>query len=142
MITLICGLPNAGKTTYSSSHANVIHFDEASRNGDQFVNCNRTASKVQGDVCVEGIYNSARRRKQLLEACKHQDRKVCIWLDTPLEECIEREKSYRKRPTGIVHAHYWSFEPPTLDEGWDEIIVIKGEQQWHTNQQHGHMVKR
>lgn len=128
MLTLICGLPNAGKTTYSSKYDTVIHFDNIPREGDQFENCNRLASEVQGDVCVEGVYNSVRRRKQLLEACKHQDRKVCIWIDTPLEECIRREREYRKRPIGIVHAHHKSFEKPTLDEGWDEVIAItKGE---------------
>ena len=78
-------------------------------------------------MCVEGVYNTIKERKTLLDSVKHQDKKICIWLDTPLEECIEREKNYRKRPIGIVHAHYRSFEPPTLDEGWDEIIVIKGE---------------
>lgn len=124
MLTLICGLPNAGKTTYSSKYDTVIHFDDIPRKGGQFENCNKRASEVKGDVCVEGVYNSARRRKQLLEACKHQDRKVCIWIDTPLEECIRRECEYRKRPIGMVHAHRKSFEPPTLEEGWDEVIVI------------------
>ena len=124
MLTLICGLPNAGKTTYSSKHSNVIHFDDYHNSFDR---CNKVASSIQGDVCVEGVYNSVRRRKELLDACRHQDRKVCIWLDTPLEECIEREKNFRKRPLGIVHAHHRSFQPPTLEEGWDEVIIIKGE---------------
>lgn len=124
MLTLICGLPNAGKTTYASRYENIIHFDDIPHFGvsEQFANCNKMASEVDGDVVVEGVYNSVKRRKQLLEACSHQDRKVCIWLDTSLEECLEREKSYRKRPLGLVHAHHRSFEPPTLDEGWDEVI--------------------
>lgn len=128
MLTLICGIPNAGKTTYSSQHINVIHLDDgrSPHLNERFKECNETASEMQGDVCVEGVYNSAKCRKQLLEACKHQDRKVCIWLDTSPEECKRREREYRKRPVGIVDAHYKSLEPPTLDEGWDEIIVIKG----------------
>ena len=121
MLTLICGLPNAGKTTYSAKYDTVIHFDDF---GNSFEKCTKAVSEVQGDVCVEGVYNSARRRKQLLDACKHQDRKVCIWIDTSFEECIRREREYRKRPMGIVHAHHKSFEKPTLDEGWDEVIVI------------------
>ena len=128
MLTLICGIPNAGKTTYSSRYDNVIHFDEVSHKGGQFKMCNEMASKADGDVVVEGVYNSVRRRKELLEACSHHDRKVCIWLDTSLEECLEREANYRKRPLGMVRSHHRSFEMPTYDEGWDEIIVIrKGE---------------
>ena len=126
MITLICGIPNAGKTTYSQRYENVIHLDDVPRSGGQFHNCNRMASEAKGDVCVEGVYNSVRRRKELLEACKHQDRKVCIWLDTPLEECLKREASYRKRPMGLVYSHHKTLEIPTEEEGWDEVIVIKG----------------
>ena len=125
MITLICGLPNAGKTTYSAKHNNVIHFDEVSRKGDQFRRCNHLAKHTEGDVCVEGVYNSARRRKELIEACKDKSPKICIWLDTPLEECVRREESYRKRPLTIVYMEHDNFEEPTLDEGWDEIVVIK-----------------
>lgn len=124
MLTLICGIPNAGKTTYSLRYDNVIHFDDVTRKGGQFENCNRMASEVDGDVVVEGVYNSVKRRKQLLEACKHQDKKICIWLDTEVDECVEREKNYRKRPISLVHAHHRSLEPPTLDEGWDEVIRI------------------
>lgn len=127
MLTLICGLPNAGKTTYSSRYDDVIHFDDVSRKGDQFANCNKMASEVDGDVVVEGVYNSARRRKELLVGCKHQDKKVCIWLDTSLEECLKREANYRKRPLIMVSSHHKNFEPPTLNEGWDEIIVVKGD---------------
>ena len=36
------------------------------------------AEKVDGDVCVEGIYNTRNSRKTLLEICSHQDKKVCI----------------------------------------------------------------
>lgn len=125
MLTLICGLPNAGKTTYSSKYNTVIHFDDCPRKGDQYANCNRRASRVKGDVCVEGVYNSARRRKELLQACAHQDRKVCIWLDTDVDECVRREKEYRKRPICLVLSHNKTLEPPTLEEGWDEVVVIK-----------------
>lgn len=131
MITLICGLPNAGKTTYSSRYDSVIHFDAIPHTNtmEQFAKCNEMASKASGDVCVEGVYNSVKRRKELLKACIHHDRKVCIWLDTPLEECLSRERSYRKRPLDITRSHHRTFEPPTLSEGWDEIIRIEWQQQ-------------
>ena len=35
-----------------------------------------------------------------------------------------REKKFRQRPDTIVTAHAKAFEPPTKEEGWDEIIVI------------------
>lgn len=126
MLTLICGIPNAGKTTYSSQYNNVIHFDKIPHLNfnEQFVKCNHKAAKIKGDVCIEGVYNTIKRRKELLMACYHQDKKICIWLNTSLDECVRRERNYRRRPIRIVHSQYEKFEPPTLDEGWDEIIVI------------------
>ena len=125
MLTLICGLPNAGKTTYSSRFKNVIHLDDIPRHGHQFKECDKKASAVVGDVCVEGVYNSVKERKALIKACEHQSPKVCIWLDTDVNECVRRENQYRKRTVGMVLSHHKSFQPPTLDEGWDEVIVVR-----------------
>ena len=123
MLTLICGIPNAGKTTYSARYDNVMHLDDAFGQ-TRYDLCNKFASQAEGDVCVEGAYNQIWQRKALIEACQHQSPKVCIWLDTPLEECLEREQNGRKRTLAIIHIHHNAFEPPTLEEGWDEIIRI------------------
>ena len=124
---LICGIPNAGKTTYSAQFEHVIHFDDfkpsARHPNDQFQRCNQAAANADDDVCVEGVYNSKRRRMELLKAVADKPgKRICIWLDTPVEECCRRET--RHRPIGIVHAHARSFQPPTLDEGWDEIVRV------------------
>ena len=122
MLTLICGLPNAGKTTYSKRYKDVLHLDDMPVR-QQFEICRERASQIKGDVVVEGVYVTAEDRKALLEACKDNSPKVCIWLDTSLEECLEREKKYRKRPMSIVTCHHKMLQPPTYDEGWDEIII-------------------
>lgn len=133
---VVCGLPNAGKTTYSAKYSNIIHFDSIShRNPDeQFKKCSRLVADAKEDICVEGVYNSKKRRRELLDVCKRQ-KKVCIWIDTPIEECIKREN--RDRPSSLVEHHAKIFEPPTLDEGWDEIIRIReGEviERWQKDQ--------
>ena len=120
MFTLICGLPNAGKTTYSKRFENVLHLDDFPRN--KFLNCNKAVAESVGDVVVEGIYNLRIRRKKLLESVK-DGKKVCIWIDTPTEECIRRED--RGRQPHIVTQ--LPMQPPTYEEGWDEIVVIRTE---------------
>lgn len=126
---LICGLPNAGKTTYSIQFPNVIHFDDIPHKTakQQFIQCNQLVAEADEDIVVEGVYNTSKRRKELLEACKNKQHKVCIWIDTPIEECIERELKYRQRSINIIYSHNRFFEPPTYDEGWDEIIIVKGQ---------------
>lgn len=126
MVTLICGLPNAGKTTYSKHFENVVHFDECPQPRHKIFE--EIVAKAEGDVVAEGVCNSKRSRAMFLHAIRHKDeRKVCIWIDTPLEECIRRENAYRKRPVSMVEEHGRRFEPPTYEEGWDEIIRITAE---------------
>ena len=76
----------------------------------------------QEDVCVEGTYLAARQRRRLSSAYKGGG-KVCIWMDTPLDVCIARENRGRKEGLHIMCAQ--AIQPPTLDEGWDEIVVVK-----------------
>ena len=124
MITLICGLPNAGKTTYSSQFTNVVHRDECPH--PQYITFPQMVAETKGDVYAEGVYNTKITRKTFLNTVEHRhERTVCIWLDTPLDVCIERENNGRKRGEYLVRREAEHFEPPTYDEGWDEIIVIR-----------------
>ena len=128
MLTLICGLPNAGKTTYSARYKNALHYDDYRdypTKADRVASFNRIASEADGDICCEGIYNTAEMRKSLVKACAGNSPKICIWLDVSVGECIKREN--RGRPKGVVKLQAKRFEPPTLDEGWDEIIIIRGD---------------
>ncbi len=120
---LICGLPNAGKTTYSARYGHVLHLDDFLKDGSVYPLCHKTVSDMTGDLCVEGIYGTKLQRIDLIKSC-HQPYKICIWLKTPLGVCLERSKTARS--SGIVMAHYNRFQPPTLDEGWDEIIIVRG----------------
>ena len=124
MITLICGLPNAGKTTYSQRYDNVIHLDDCER--PKRKHFEKLVAESVGDIVAEGVCNSVSNRRKFLKAIKHKpDKKVCILLDTPIAVCIERENNYRQRPASMIEQHVKHLELPTLAEGWDEIIIIK-----------------
>ncbi len=118
---LIIGIPNSGKTTYSKQYQNVVHFDDVwSRNiYDYLVN----VIKENNDVCIEGVFGNCENRKKLVEQSSKEN--ICIWLDTSLEICLEREKTGRKRSEHLVLWQHEDFEPPTFQEGWDKIIIIK-----------------
>lgn len=122
MLTLICGVGRAGKTTYSQQLNGVIHFDGmGNRLSLRYSRINEIASRSK-DIVIEGIYNTTEQRRKLLESYQGTYRK-CIWLDTPKDVVIERMSQTQKH---ISKSHF-DFEPPTLDEGWDEIIVIREE---------------
>ena len=112
MLTLICGLPRAGKTTYSKRYDNVIHLDSCF----SYRGVIHAMRGMKDDVVVEGVYNHAYERKQLLNAYEGEMGK-CIWLDTPDE--------IRSTRPGWGKNCIKPFEPPTYEEGWDEIVIIR-----------------
>lgn len=143
-MTLICGVPNAGKTTHSKKVSPSYHSEDFFQGNfeEQFVKCNEFLSTLEEDFYVEGVYNTVDLRKALLEACKDQPYKRCIYREISLESCLKREN--RHRHPFVLRQAYSILEPPTLDEGWDEIITIhedgtetvqKRNNLWHTTNQ-------
>lgn len=115
MLTMICGLPNAGKTTYSKRYDNVLHQDDIGRI-DSIIDI----IKQMDEVVVEGYFGTQNERKRVRSAYKGKAK--CIFLDISVEESIRREDRNR-HPQTLRNASRF-FEPPTYSEGWDEIIVI------------------
>ena len=124
-MTLVCGLPNAGKTTYCKKFENVIHLDDYNEPRFSLRNkrCNEEAIKSETDVYIDGCYFTKELRKELLEKFDGW-KKACILIDTPFEVCIARcEENGRHKETVMwVNDIY---EKPTQDEGWDEFTVIE-----------------
>ena len=120
MLTAIVGIPNAGKTTYSAKYDAVIHLDDVG----QTERVCELIKQMGDDVVVEGVFALPSQRKRLIEAYAGEYKR-CIFLGVTLEECVKRED--RGRPAWMLKNAYKHFEPPTLDEGWDEIIVIRSD---------------
>lgn len=121
---LICGIPNAGKTTFSKHYKNVIHWDELhSRSEQRRKDIEDIVKNSKDNICIEGMYNHPNTRKSLVEASNQFN--ICIWIDTPEEVCLQREYNFRNRPAGLVLHHAKVFQPPTYEEGWDRILVVR-----------------
>lgn len=133
LITL-CGAPASGKTTLSKKLAeayNLIRYSFDERNCIYYEDLIQPVleSLNKGHhVIIDALHNRKSLRKQLLESiidinCK----KILIYMDTPLGDCIRRNAERpNPLPAFIVEDIYNSFEPPTLDEGWDEIYYYSG----------------
>ena len=116
MLTLICGLPNAGKTTLSRRFANVVQVDEVRRRRDVL-----QAVAAADDVCVEGVFERRSERLAVLRAYEGT-RTRCILVDESAAESIARER--RGRPAWALRACAQRFERPSADEGWGELLVL------------------
>ena len=114
MLTLICGMPRAGKTTYSQRFDNVIHIDFTG-----YSKAKMMVGETTGDIVVEGVCERPQMREKFINAYKGQGKR-CIWIDTPLE--VRKQRPMWHLYNGLT------FEPPSFDEGWDEIIIIRGDE--------------
>lgn len=119
MITMICGLPNAGKTTFSKQYKNALHQDDIGT----IENIINAINQIDGDVVIEGYFATCDERKRVISA--YNGNAKCIFIDISVEESIRRENRNR-HPQMLKNASRF-FEPPTLNEGWDEIIIIRGD---------------
>lgn len=116
MLTMICGLPNAGKTT---RFKDALHQDDIGTI-DRII----STIKPMDDVVIEGYFGRRNERDRVRES--HDGYARCIFIDISVEESIRREN--RNRHPQILRNASRFFEPPTLDEGWDEIIIIRGDE--------------
>ena len=80
-------------------------------------------------VVVDGLFARSVNRKEILDAVRDIPcTKILIVLDTPLEDCIQRNanRSY-PLPEFMIRDIHGSFETPSLNEGWDEILHCNNE---------------
>lgn len=117
---MICGLPNAGKTTYSKQYENALHQDDIGT----IRNIVGVVEQIDGDAVIEGYFGTRDERHKVLSAYKGDVK--CIFIDISVEESIKRED--RNRHPQILRNASRFFEPPTIDEGWKEIVIIRGDE--------------
>lgn len=125
MLTLICGRSRAGKTTYSQRYDDVLHCDSVRAHyGEKYPKIYELVTP-QKDIVLDGLFETAKKRIGLLQAYRGDSPKQCIWLDTDIKTIALRTTNGRS--DSPKHARPHEFEPPTLSEGWDEIIIIRGD---------------
>lgn len=131
-LTLFCGCPASGKSTLSKQiaeqhNAERISFDERKYILHKEMIPPILEALTDGkNVVVDSVFSHVRQRTLVLDAVKDIPcRKVLIYMTTPLDECLRRNANRKNHlPDFVVESFFNSIEPPTLDEGWDEIKYI------------------
>lgn len=141
MIYVLCGIPASGKTTLANQlaeqHGYKVHsYDEAYRDdaSDSEIEakwfCDIRADLLSGNsvVCDCRCLDSYTRKWILQQFADIPCEKVLLFKVVPLEICLERN-ARRKGKAKLSEEHIrrclMSLEPPTKEEGWDEIYVYK-----------------
>lgn len=127
---VMCGVPGSGKTTHSRRMAEEFNLKRFSFDEmrclclAEFMRPALEAIRDGKSVILDSTNLRVNVRAKILQALKDIPcKKIAVYMDTPLEECLRRNAKREVRLQDcIIESTYRSLQPPTLDEGWDEIL--------------------
>ena len=141
MLYVFCGIPASGKTTMAAQFAkeqnaklysyDVIRHDSNLSSFEDICKLIYQSMNIDLSNGFDVIYDAPNHkleyRKDILNAISDAScKKICVVLLTPFEECLKRNVNREARlPDFVLHDMYNRFEPPSLDEGWDDIWYYK-----------------
>lgn len=139
---MMVGIPGCGKSSYANSLGGEVFSSDKLREelwgseetqGDNHELFSELQRRIRerlkfGATCVHDATNiSAKKRASFLRELKGIDcKKICIFMATDIELCLERnEERGRSVPVEVIDRMYRQIEIPQYREGWDEIRVIQ-----------------
>lgn len=143
-LIMICGLPASGKSTFAIKlslihNANIISSDDLrvelfgdvnnqNKNQELFLEISKRVKSqlLIGNVILDSTNISHKRRKAFLgELKKIPCEKICIFVATPYQQCLEQNRQRsRVVPEHVIKNMYLNFDVPAYFEGWDDIQIV------------------
>lgn len=139
---VLCGLPGSGKSTLSKQlaeqHGAAVHSidDIPGSWGNRDIDGKfrrQWMDNIKADlrngssvVCDSTALTSISRKWILNELSEFDCKKILVVKVVPVEECVKRNKGrFREVPEEQIQLTARLLEPPTPDEGWDEILISR-----------------
>jgi bifunctional polynucleotide phosphatase/kinase len=130
-VVVMMGYPGSGKSTYAEKYFGdaegyaVLHRDDL-----------KTEAKVKKEVrrhlgegnsvVVDATHPSVEKRKTFVDIAKEHDVPIrIVHMTTSIEESMERNVGRdRKVPKIVFYVYRKKFEPPSKEEGFEDIIEV------------------
>lgn len=134
------GLPGSGKSTFAANHPECVVVSTDAIRGELFGNESeqkngnlvfkiayaRLARAVEaGQDAIFDATNLQRKYRKTLFQMFPNVNHVAVFVNTPVGECLERNKKRaRVVPASVIRRMSYQMEPPTIEEGFSKIIEI------------------
>lgn len=144
-VYVMVGIPGSGKSTYAKKlEANgavwvsldVIRDNQVAKSGTRnekkvFSEGLRQMKKALEDgkdvICDSTNVYPEKREKYLKEAKKYNAKCVAFFINTDKKTCLERNslrEGNAKVPAIAIHSLAKKLVPPTIEEGFDEVVML------------------
>ena len=147
--TVLCGMPGSGKSTWADnlgmpvvgSDRELERFAEAEgKSYDSiFIEHQKAATRLMNiaveehkvskrDFVWDQTNLSVNKRAKVLRTLAPDYYVVCVYFNTPESVCEDRrlQRIGKTIPDEVVEFLHASLEKPTLDEGFDKLIEVRG----------------
>jgi predicted kinase len=151
-LIMLCGIPTSGKTSYLANYViEEVCFDYVVLSTDSYIDNRARDNDLTYDEAFNTFIKDAQRRltfdlerairgnqsiiwdqtnltpksrKGKLAFIPAHYKKVAVWFDLSLEDALIRNQNRPGKiiPPPVLKSMFRSFAPPTLSEGFDEII--------------------
>ena len=151
-LVMLCGIPTSGKTTYLTKHLLETEcFDYIVLSTDSYIERHAVEANTTYNEVFDALIGPAHKRmnfalehavsenrnivwdqtnltpkarKGKLALIPAHYRKVAVWFDLLLEDALIRNQNRPGKviPGSVLKRMFYTFTPPTLNEGFDQII--------------------
>lgn len=158
-IILICGLPGSGKTTIAKEYSEKgflrLNCDDLGIGYDKLFNLFEKSILSSGNILLDNVFYSKEKRKPFVDLCNKLNKKInCVYVNTSFEDCqinvllrmkektgkyfFSNEEASQSRdpgifPINVLFGFNKKFEPPTNEEGFNEIKIAKFNRNWSSD---------
>ncbi len=133
MFYMMMGIPASGKTTQAKqlgaivhSYDDIVDFDDIKGTNKRWIDGMRKDLLDGHSVVCDSTNLTVQSRKWILEQLNAPCKKTLIIMVVPVEKCLKRNAERdAKVDEDIIKEAPNYIEIPTLEEGWDDIIVFR-----------------
>jgi len=140
-VLILCGLPGAGKTTFAEKYYESwirISQDELGSREACIQKAGEALRRGRTIIIDRCNHTVAQRQHWIDLANQHGTTATCMFLSVNPDECFHRINLRKNHPTiseymsseqkrNIINHFFLEFEPPTLAEGFLEVILRRND---------------